>query len=286
MVQDRSNEEEIKRLEIQDKMLTAGMGGVLPELPDPTILRRVLDVGCGTGGWLMEMAKTYPMIEKLVGGDISDKIIAYAQARAENLGLNNRVQFQTMDALRILEFPAASFDLVNHRAGISWLRTWDWTKLLMEYQRVTRPGGIIRITENDAIVENNSPALTKLGAITLETFYNSGRVFAPTTNGLTGQLVRLMTQHGFQDVQTWVHPLVYRAGTIEHQYFYEDTVHFFRLLLPFFQKWTRVPSDYEEIYQQALKEMQQPDFIATWTWVTACGIRPKDEKSVPIRGLK
>ena len=34
---------------VQDKMLTAEMGGVLPELSDPTQLRRVLDVGCGTG---------------------------------------------------------------------------------------------------------------------------------------------------------------------------------------------------------------------------------------------
>lgn|SRR5216110_2053499 len=48
-VQNRGNLEEIERLEVQDKMLTAGMGGVLPELPDPTVLSRVLDVGCGTG---------------------------------------------------------------------------------------------------------------------------------------------------------------------------------------------------------------------------------------------
>ena len=58
LVQDRSNLEEIKRLEIQDQMVTAGMGGVLPERADPTVLQRVLDVGCGTGGWLIETAQT------------------------------------------------------------------------------------------------------------------------------------------------------------------------------------------------------------------------------------
>src|SRR5437763_11870767 len=99
-VQDRSNLEEMPRLEIQDKMLTAGMGGVLSELANPTSLQRVLDVGCGTGGWLMETAKTYPTIKKLVGGDISGKMVAYAQAQAEGLGLSGRVHFQTMDALR------------------------------------------------------------------------------------------------------------------------------------------------------------------------------------------
>jgi hypothetical protein len=58
------------------------------------------------------------------------------------------------------------------------------------------------------------------------------------------------------------------------------------VLLPFFQKWTRVPSDYEEIYQQALKEMQQPDFVATWTLLTVWGIRPKGEKIPFMRGLR
>jgi trans-aconitate methyltransferase len=54
------------RQDIQDKMLTTGMGGVLPELAgrvDYSCLQRVLDVGCGTGGWLMETARTYPTIE-------------------------------------------------------------------------------------------------------------------------------------------------------------------------------------------------------------------------------
>src|SRR5215469_12522702 len=113
IVQDRSNLEEIKRLEIQDKMVTEGMGGVLPEMADPTVLQRVLDVGCGTGGWLMEIAQTYPTIEELIGIDISNKVIAYAHAQAETKPLAGRVQFQTMDALQKLEFPAASFDLVN-----------------------------------------------------------------------------------------------------------------------------------------------------------------------------
>src|SRR5919198_4400438 len=92
-VQDRGNLEEMKRLETQDKMLNIGMGGVLPELADPTQLRRVLDVGCGTGGWLMETARTYPMIEKLVGGDISGEMLAYARAQAEAQHLDGRGQF-------------------------------------------------------------------------------------------------------------------------------------------------------------------------------------------------
>ncbi len=286
VVQDRDNQEEMTRLEGQDKMLTTGMGGVLPELTDPTSLRGVLDVGCGTGGWLMETARTYPTIERLVGGDISGKMLAYARAKAAALGLDGRVQFQTMDALRVLEFPGASFDLVNQRAGVSWLRTWDWTKLLLEYRRVCRPGGIIRITEPNISFEGNSPALKKLNNIFVETFYRSGRLFMPSSDGLTSELVRLMTQHAIQDVQTRVHTLIYRAGTENWRDFYEDSAIWYRVGLPFFQKWTRVPSDYQEIYQQALKEMQQPDFVAVTTLLTAWGVRPEDRGTIRMRGLR
>jgi tRNA G46 methylase TrmB len=59
-VQDRSNKEELTRIAIQDQMLTASMGGVLPERTDTSLFHRVLDVGCGTGGWAIEAAKTYP----------------------------------------------------------------------------------------------------------------------------------------------------------------------------------------------------------------------------------
>jgi ubiquinone/menaquinone biosynthesis C-methylase UbiE len=283
-VQDRGNIEEMKRLEIQDKMLTLGMGGVLEDVAEPSQLHRVLDVGCGTGGWLMEVAQTYPTIERLVGVDISSTMIAYAREKAKAEGLDKRVEFQTMDALRILEFLPASFDLVNQRLGMSWLRTWDWTKLLIEYQRVCRRGGIIGITEGHVSSESNSPALDRLYHLSVQACFRSGRLFASSTDGLTGSLARLLTQHGIENVKTHIHTLVYRSGTQTGEYFYEDMLHAFRVALPFLQKWTRVPDDYQEIYQQALKEMRAANFEARYTLVSAWGTRSDGE--VPrMRGL-
>jgi SAM-dependent methyltransferase len=274
VVQDRS-QEEMTRLTIQDKMMTIGMGGVLPELDDPTTLQSILDIGCGTGGWLLATVKTYPVIEKLVGVDISSKTVAYARSLAEAEHLDGRVRFQVMDALGKLDFPAASFDLVNQRVGMSWLRTWEWKKILIEYRRVTRPGGIIRITEGHVVTESNSPALTQLFALLLEACYHSGRLFARSGDGVTSELVRLMTQSGIQDVKYQVHPLVFRPGTETGQYFYEDMLRFFRVGLPFLQKWARVPGDYQEIYEQALKQMQHPEFLATSTLLTVWGKSPE-----------
>ena len=44
-VQDRENMQEVARQHVQGQIFTASMGGALPEQPDPTIFRRVLDVG-------------------------------------------------------------------------------------------------------------------------------------------------------------------------------------------------------------------------------------------------
>jgi ubiquinone/menaquinone biosynthesis C-methylase UbiE len=256
-------------------MLTAGMGGVLPEQPDPAIFRRVLDVGCGTGGWLIEAARTYPTMSLLVGVDVSSKMVEYAQGQAEARQVSDRVQFCAMDALRMLEFPADYFDLVNQRIGASYLRTLDWPKLLHEYQRVTRPGGVSRVTEGKIVFESTSPALTRLSEIVLDALYRAGHLFTLDRNGVTSELARLLHQYGLQNVQTRAYVLEYRAGTAEGQLFYEDMRRVFRTVVPFLHKWSRVPDDYEEIYQQALSEMQQPDFVATWGLLTAWGIKPR-----------
>ncbi len=280
-VQDRSNQEELNRLRVFDYTLTAGMGGVLPEQPDPTAFSRVLDVGCGTGGWLIELAKAHPTCTLLVGVDVSLKFVEYARIQAEAAQVSDRVEFHVADALRMLEFPTRSFDLVNHRAASSWLRTWDWHKLLQEYLRMCRPGAVVRITEPAWIVESNSPALSHLYELFLQAGYLAGHLFNPSSDSVTGELAHLLHQHGLQQVQTRACTLEYHADTLEGHYYFETIKLFFRTILPFLRKWTQVPDDYEVIYQRALSEILQPDFVATWSLLTAWGNKPG--KKLPER---
>ncbi len=272
-VSDRSNEEELTRLTLQDRMLTASMGGVLPEQPDPTCFQKILDMGCGTGGWLIEVAKAYPAMSLLAGADVSSRMIAYAREQAATQQVTDRVKFYTMDALRMLEFPDHFFDLVNQRLALSFMRTWDWPKLLGEFQRITRPGGVIRLTEVD-MVESTSVALTRREELLQEAFYQAGHFFTPTKDGVTRELAALLNRHGLQNVQARVYQLEYRAATPEGQLFAKNMAHGFQTLQPFLRKWTKVPDDYEAIYQQALSEMQQPDFVAIWRLLTVWGNTP------------
>lgn len=270
-VQDRRGEIELHRLQLQDQLLTTGMGGVLPEQPDPTMFQRVLDVGCGTGGWLLETARTSPALSLLVGIDISPLMISFAREEAQAQGVSDRVQFRTMDALGRLNFPDHSFDLVNQRFGASFLRRWEWPRLLQEYRRVCKPGGVIRVTEFDVGETSSSPAVEALSALFVQALFQAGRFFTEDKRGVTSQLVHLFQQAELQNVQTHASLMKHHAGTSQGQLFIEDLSLLYRTLLPFLRKWTRVPDDYEAIYQQALTEMQHPDFVATMSLLTAWG---------------
>jgi ubiquinone/menaquinone biosynthesis C-methylase UbiE len=273
-VQDRSNEEELARLRIQDQIVTAGMGGVLPEQDDPTRFQRVLDVGCGTGGWLIQTALTYPSISLLAGVDASGKMIDYARSEAQAHQVTDRVEFHGMDALLILAFPDRYFDLVNMRSGASWIRTWEWPKLIDEYKRVCRREGVIRVTEGAMSGQSNSPALNRFFDLMVEAFNRSGHLFTPERNGLIQELPHLLYQHGVQYVQARTITLEFRAGTPEGERFAEDQKLGWRTALPFFRRWLEVPEDYEDLGEQALTEMRQPDFVATWEMVTVWGTSP------------
>ncbi len=272
-VQDRKNKNELARLAIQDQMITTALGGVLPEQPDPTVFRRVLDVGCGTGGWLIEAAKAYPTMS-LVGIDISQRMIKYAHAEAEAHHVDDRVEFYVMDALDKLDFPVAFFDLVSLRLGSSFLRTWDWPKLLRELLWVTSPGGVLRVTDCEAIQRTNSPALTRLCEMLQCALFRGGHLFTQESTGLTSQLASLLNQCECQQVQTKVSAMEYRAETMEGGTFYEDMANFFRAVYPFIQKWRCDSKDYGAIYHRALKEMRQPNFHTTVNLLTVWGSKP------------
>lgn len=71
---------------------------------------RVLDVGCGRGRALIQLAGAHPA-STFVGYDLSAEAIAYARARAESEGRDN-VEFHELDATRLAEVEApGSFDL-------------------------------------------------------------------------------------------------------------------------------------------------------------------------------
>lgn len=270
-VQDQQSEAELSRLALQDQLITTAMGGVLPEQVDAHLLRRVLDVACGPGGWAIEAARTYPDLS-LVGIDISQRMVAYARRQADICQVADRVSFHSMDALRMLEFPPASFDLVNMRLSIGFLRTWDWPVLLREMLRVTRPRGIVRLTEPELIHHTTSPALMRWQEILVQAWFRAGHLFAADTAGVTTHLARLLQRFGCERIQTQTFAVTFRSGTAEGETLYEDAYYLFQTARPFLQKWGTLPDDYQDLSQQVLQDIRQEGFQASWNFLTAWGI--------------
>src|SRR3984893_15153313 len=198
-VLDTESATEQVRILHQDRMVTKCMGGPLRELEPPTIeqMRSILDLACGPGAWVLDMAYEYPRV-KVTGIDISRGMIEYAQALAREQNLQNTA-FHVMTVLEPLKFPDNSFDLVNARAMFGFMSRADWPKLVKECMRILKPGGILRLTEIEFGI-TNSPATEKLTGLFLKALSMTGRSFSPDGRnlGITPMLRSFMREAGFE----------------------------------------------------------------------------------------
>lgn len=96
----------------------------------------LLDIGTGPGYLPIEIAKTSTSI-KVVGVDLSRKLIQMAQSNALKAGLADRLTFQTGNAGQ-LTFADSSFDMVISTGMLHSLK--DPVKVLQEIYRVLKAG--------------------------------------------------------------------------------------------------------------------------------------------------
>jgi tRNA G46 methylase TrmB len=71
--------------------------GHLPHALRGRPFQNILDLGCGSGRWALDMAYQYPDAE-IVGVDSSNTLVEYAQAQAKTMNRDN-VKFILFDAL-------------------------------------------------------------------------------------------------------------------------------------------------------------------------------------------
>ncbi len=109
---------------------------------------QVLDVGCGTGADVIDLAKRLKGSDtaQVVGVDRSQDLVSEARSRADAADLPVPVEFQTADATS-LDFPDATFDAVRTDRVLQHLDHPD--QGLHEMIRVTRPGGRVVISDVD-----------------------------------------------------------------------------------------------------------------------------------------
>ncbi len=271
---DAENAAEMGRLMLQDHLLTRIMGGPLPEPIDRSQIHHVLDIGCGPGGWLFDLVTQHPDMRG-VGIDISNLMLEYANHLAASQKLSN-VHFRFMDATQPLQFPDHTFDLINGRIFTSFLSTHQWPALLQECARITRPGGVIRLTEPEWGF-SNSAAFDKIIAMETLALQRAGHSFSPNgrTVGTANVLRLLLQKAGYEAIQYRAYAVDYSAGSEDHESNVQNCLVVYKQLQPFFVRMQVTTDDeFQYFYQQMVEDMQKEDFCAIDYYLTVWGQKP------------
>lgn len=121
----------------RDPVATLGPFGIGPG-------QTVLDLGCGTGTFTVEMARQVGSTGRVHAVDIQASMIDEARARVEGAGFSARVDFHHCGAYR-LPLERDSVDVAVAIASLSEMPQPLFA--LEELRRVLRPGGRLAVSE-------------------------------------------------------------------------------------------------------------------------------------------
>ncbi len=150
---------EIGRLDRQHYMLRAARHGNYAAPLSPSI-KAILDVGCGTGRWAIEMGRAFPEAA-VIGLDIVPPLVENDAPETRPSERPSGVVFIRGNVLEGLPFTDQHFDLVHQRLMLGAIPSARWAEVTTELVRVTRPGGWVELIET-APITTGDPAITTL----------------------------------------------------------------------------------------------------------------------------
>ena len=109
----------------------------------PFAPKTLLDIATGPGDFAIQAAQMLNL-EKIVGADISEGMMAIGREKVKSAGLQEVISFEKEDCTR-LSYSEATFDAVIAAFGIRNFADLD--KGLAEMCRVLKPGGHLSIVE-------------------------------------------------------------------------------------------------------------------------------------------
>lgn len=159
---------------------------------------KVLEVGSGSGVVCRDVAALVGDSGQVIGVDPSRVFVREARRLARPHGLGSRVRFEVGNGLR-LRFRDGTFDATL--AVTVLLHVPDADQLLREMIRVTRPGGIVAVQDQDfgtLALDHPDPALTQrlFDGVAKKIYADpwSGRTLPRKLRSLGLESVRLLTE--------------------------------------------------------------------------------------------
>jgi SAM-dependent methyltransferase len=141
------------RLDVQHYALWETLrANFLAPIEEPSL---VLDVGCGTGRWGLEVCEQFPGA-LVVGLDL---------VAGESERQPSRYRFVKGNVLRGLPFADGRFDLVHQRFLLAGVPLASWPEVVADLVRVTQAGGWVELVEIPWVIEGAGPATERLLAL-------------------------------------------------------------------------------------------------------------------------
>ncbi|KAI0538717.1 S-adenosyl-L-methionine-dependent methyltransferase [Xylaria digitata] len=157
-------------------------------------VRKVLDVGCGTGIWAIDFADQYPHAE-VIGVDISP---------SQPQWIPPNLKFEIDDITLPWTYEPNSFDYIHMRWLIGAIP--NWYTLFREAFQTLKPGGIFESKESSAVIQSDDgtvpygSALDQWGRVFSEAGKKFGRTFRPVEEDIQ---VKAMQAAGFVDLKVY-----------------------------------------------------------------------------------
>ncbi|KAI8638158.1 hypothetical protein BD408DRAFT_394526 [Parasitella parasitica] len=126
---------------------------------------KVLDIGCGSGTWILEMATEFPNAE-FYGIDDCPLFPNHIKP--------NNSHFRLHDVLEGLPYPDSEFDYVHMRMMIYYFSPEELSQLMSEISRIMKPGGYFEIVDTNYTVRHAGPVSNKAINIDLKHILHSG----------------------------------------------------------------------------------------------------------------
>jgi ubiquinone/menaquinone biosynthesis C-methylase UbiE len=151
----------------------------------PPDCENALEIGCGTGAFARDLAKS---CKRVVALDLSSEMIRIARARSAQLA---NLEFHLADAMT-WNFPQSEFDFV---CSIATLHHVQQRELLVKMRDALKPGGVLVVldlVQSDGLYERMLDAIALGVSPTLRLIHN-GRLQPPP------EVRKAWEQHGQHD---------------------------------------------------------------------------------------